>query len=218
MRNWYERLLENVVKTREPASRTYRYMSRLIEKEFDHKAGGVCLAFFSLDGDKVSSDALLMLAYCLQTELGSKVLVVDARVKDSEGGISNRLGLGAARGYADVQREGLNGKHLPVTASSVPGVDILPAGQITEGSKSGVDIGRLREMLDVARSQYQHVLVQVSSVLADTRYMVTVAQADAVFVLTLENKTLMRSLDESRKLLRANGVMDPRVVVVGGSE
>jgi cellulose biosynthesis protein BcsQ len=217
LRNWYERLLDNVVKTREPASRTYRYMSRLIEKEFDHKHGGVCLAFFSLDGDKLSSDALLMLAYCLQTELGSKVLVVDARVKDSDGGISQRLGLGPARGYADLLREGVDGKGLPVRASGVPGVDILPIGNL-ESRTANVDRARLAQLIDVAKSQYNHVLVQVSSVLADTRYMVTVAQADAVFVLALENKTLMRSLDESRKLLRANGVNEPRVVVVGGAE
>ena len=216
MRNWYERLLDSVVKTREPASRTYRYMSRLIEKEFDHRRGGVCLAFFSLDGDKLTSDALLMLAYCLRSELGSKVLIVDARVKDAAAGVGARLGLNGARGYADILREGLGGQPLPVQPSGVEGVDVLPFGRELGGSLT-VDRARLRELIDAAKASYGHVLLQVSSVLADTRHVVTVEQADAAFALALENRTLMKSLDQSQRLLRASGINDLRVVVVGAT-
>jgi hypothetical protein len=60
------------------------------------------------------------------------------------------------------------------------------------------------------------VLVQVGSVLRDTRNLVTAAGTDAIFVFVAENRTFMKTLDDCRKLLLANGVSDVRVVITGG--
>ena len=71
------------------------------------------------------------------------------------------------------------------------------------------------DLFEAARARYPYVLVQVGSVLRDTRSVVTVGQADATFLLASENRTFMRVLDESRQLLQSNGVADVRVVVAG---
>lgn len=211
----YERLREAVLKGGEPASRSFRYMSLLIDREFVRDEAGVCLAFCSPDGDRVSTDTVLMLAYCLASELGSRVLIVDARLKEQSGGVTGRLDMAQSLGFAEILEEGFEGRESLVRATSVPNVDVLPAGNPTGPGASRLDSSKLRRLLDAALSRYDHVLVQVGSPVRDTRAVMTAAQADAVFVLAEENRTLMRSLDQCRKVLIDNGVKDVRVVVSG---
>lgn len=215
MIKWPERLLDRG-KLRDPASRTYRYMSRLIERDFE-RSHGVCLAFYSLESERLCADALLMLAHSLRSELGSRVLIVDARVKDTTGGLTERLGFDGQAGYSDVMRDGLDHRELPTQSTVIDGVDVLPIGTST-GISASTDRTQLRRLLDAARSKYGHVLLQIGDVLDDTRYLVSAAQADGVFILATENQTRMRALDESRRLLRTNGVQEIRVVVVGAKD
>src|SRR5688572_10807087 len=103
---WYGKLRDIVLRSPEPASRSYRYMSRRIEREFPVSDNGICLAFTSSGSDRTTTEALLMLAYCLRTELDSRVLIVDARLRDADTGLTGRLGLLEARGFAEIVREG----------------------------------------------------------------------------------------------------------------
>lgn len=211
---WYRGLREALLPAAEPASIAYRQMSRLIDREFDRREGGTCLAFASPDSDDAGAGALLMLAYCLHTELDGRVLLVDARLKDKSGGITGRLGLAQAPGFAEAIRDGLEGREHLITGTAVPGVDVLPAGD-PSGRATAMDGGNLRKLLEAARSRYGHVLVHVGSPLRDTRAVMTALEARAVFVLVEENRTFVRTLDECRKVLLDNGARDVRVVVTG---
>jgi Mrp family chromosome partitioning ATPase len=191
-------------------------MSRLIEREFGHaKGSGVCLAFSSPDSDKVTANAILMLAYSLQSELGSKVLILDARLKNQAEGVTGRLGLLNAPGFAEVMRAGYAGNQPVLRHTRVPNVDVLPAGSARSGMAMSMNPQGFRRLLEAAKARYDHVLVQVGSVLNDTRNLTAAAAVGSVFLFVEENKTLMKALDDSRKLLLSNGVTDVRVVVTG---
>jgi hypothetical protein len=84
------------------------------------------------------------------------------------------------------------------------------------GGAMPVDRTRLRELFAAAKVRYDRVLVQVGSVQRDTRNLLTAAEADGVFLIAHENRTLMSTLDHCRQLLESNGVSDVRVVLCSG--
>ena len=212
---WYERLRKIVLRSPEPATRAFRFMSRLIEQEFVRSDGGVCLAFASPEADSASAKALLMLAYCLRSELDSRVLIVDARLTNQRVGISGQLGLAHSQGFAEILREGFDGRESLIHATPVSGVDVLPAGDVTGEGKTPMNRVRLVQLIDAARVRYSYVLLQVGSPLRDTRNVMIATESDAVFLLAEENLTFMKTLDDCRNVLLKNGVKDVRVVVTG---
>lgn len=215
---WYEQLRNIVLKNKEPASRTFRYMSRLIEQEFGQNSSGNSLAFFSPDNNKVTTEVVLMLAYCLHSELECSVLIVDALLQRSSNSLTERLGLTDAPGYAEILRDGFQDRFNLIKPTAVDDLDILPIGQIGTGDTITMDRDRLREFLAAAAGQYRHVLLHVGSVLGDTRNLLTVAQSDTVFLLAEENRTLMKSIDDCRRLLSRNSVADLRIVVASRNQ
>ncbi len=211
LRSWYDGLRDAVLKGREPASRTYRYLARLLERDFDTSAGGTCLAFFSLDDDRIAADTILLLGYCLRSELDSRVLLLDARVRDIELGLSGRLRLASAPGYRDALRNNAGDGREFIQRTAQEGVDVMPAG----GGGAVVDRDRLQTLLKGLKSDYQHVLMQTGSVAADTRNLGAATQADAVFMVAQEHQTLMRSVSDCQALMHNNGIADVRVILAG---
>ena len=209
----YGRVRSLVGRRREPASRTYRFMSRLIEQELPAGEGGVCLSFFSADGDSATADVLLMLANSLQGELGSSVLLVDARFRDAAAGLTGRLGMLSAPGFADVMRGDVDGWFDLVRKTALDRVEFLPAGRLGPGDSLGLDRERWTQFLASAAGRYRHVLIQTSSVLADTRSLLAVAHTDAVFLVVQENLSLMSTVADIRNVLLGNGVEGLRVVL-----
>jgi hypothetical protein len=199
-----------------PASRQYRHMARQIEREFGVGQRGVCLAFTSPDGEQATADIVLLLAFCLQSELDSRVLIVDARIPGGSGGVTGRLGLTASDGYAEILGEGFSGHEQLIRPSGASNIDIVPAGVAYRGRSGPSERLAITELIDAARARYGHVLVQVGPVQGSTRNLMAAALADATFVVALEDHTPMRSLDASRELLARFGVSDVRVVLTHG--
>lgn len=213
---FYERLRGFVLRNPEPASRSYRYMSLLIDREYPRTDRGVCLAFASPDSDRAVTDAILMLAYCLTSELASRVLIIDARLRDIPDGVTGRLGLTASPGFAEALDEGFDGQATLVHPTSVPQVDVLPAGNPSGGHPARLEPDKIGRLFGAACARYDHVLVQLSSPVRDTRAVTTALQADAAFLLARENATFMNVLEDCRKVLADNGVRDVRVLVHTG--
>jgi len=188
-------------------------MARLIERDFPKTPEGICLAFASPDSDRLGADTLLMLAHCMRSELGSRVLLVDARLSDYSNGITSRLDLQALPGFAD-HLQGLGRVEDLIRPTAVPNVFVLPAGDAS-GWGAPIEREQIRELLQAVRANYRFVLLQIGSPLGDTRSMLTALEADAVMLLVKENETLMSVLDKCRKVLADNGVADVRVVVSG---
>lgn len=204
-----------LVVTQDAASLPYRYLSRVIEREFPRNQGGVALAFCAPDADRIGTNVILMLAYCLHQELDTSVLVIDARTQDLGGGISERLGLQALPGLRDLLRAGPADLARYTRPAGSPGIDVLPQGQ-DHGDPASILHHALPGLLAHAKGHYGYVLVQVNPVSSDTRSMVTATHADAVVLLALENHTLMSTLNASEQLLRGNGASEIRAVVVAG--
>lgn len=213
---WLERLRGVVLRSQEPPSRSFRYLARLIERELGGRTTGLALAISGIDGDASPGNALLMLAYCLRSELDSRVLMVDARLKDVGAGITGVLGLLEVPGYAQMMRAGPGDVSAYVRQTRVAGVDVIAAGQPASGSVVALDHATLRHLLEWARGEYDHVLVQVGSALRDTRNATTAAETDAVFLFADEHKTFMKGLDDCRQLLLSNGAQQVKVIVSGG--
>lgn len=206
-----QRQLES--RQKEPASRTWRYMARLLDQEYGRRDDGICLAYFSPDDDRTSADALLMLGYCLQSELHSKVLLIDARVRNIDAGLTGRLQLIHQHGYAELLRDGCARSIDLVTPTAVPLVDVLAAGNSPHTSSSHVEQQNLRLLIAAYRRHYRYVLLQVGSLLADTRNLQAAGQADATFMIAHENRTMQKQFDDSQRLLERNGIGYLRMIV-----
>ena len=207
---WMDGLMRRAA---EPASNSYRYLSRLLDRELPRIDGGVVLAFNCPDDDLLTTNTLLMQAYCLQSELESSVLIVDARVSGNERGVSERLGLQGARGYADIVEHGLAGIELLIQPSGIAGISVLAqGGNVTQRVVAVQE--NLAALLEYAKKRYGHILLQVGPVLEDTRSLVAAIQADAVLLLGHEHKTMMATLEASRQILESNGAKAVHAVVV----
>lgn len=198
---------------RRPASRSYRYLARMIELEYGRHDPGVALALGSTEDDAASAAALLMLAYSLNAELGSRVLVIDARFKAIAQGVTGRLGLEDRPGLTDLMGQDEMGIEDFVCPTAVAGVDVVPAGNAPAVTLAAWDRMRFAAVLGQAKSGHDIVLMQIGPVLADTRNLLVATQADAVLLFALQNETLVKSLVDSQKLLRTNGMSDVRIVV-----
>jgi MinD-like ATPase involved in chromosome partitioning or flagellar assembly len=213
--NWLSRLKGLTLKSREPASRSYRFMSRLIEREYAVQPGhGLCFALTSPDSERLSTDALLMLAYAAQSELDCRVLVIDARPGAPQDGLTARLGLAQRPGLSEALASGTNNASQSIHPTAVPNIDAMPAG-LARVASGGMDRDKLAAMIADLKTRYGQILLLTGSVQADTRSLAVVASADAVFLLAQENRTLFRALDDCQTTLLKNGVKDVRVVMVG---
>jgi hypothetical protein len=212
---WYGALLDSLIRHPDPASRSYRYMARLLEREFGSRAGGQLLALTDVDGDGVAQEAALMLAHCLQSELDADVLVVDARLKAQARGLSAQFGALGKPGFAEliegVSSVALADCRLPTV---VPRVQLLPCGAVPTGG--AIDRERLFKVLAECRATHRWVLLLLDSLLADTRHLLVATQADAVFGIAIEDRTLMREVEAIDALLRDNGAGGLRVVLAAG--
>lgn len=190
-------------------------MARLIEQEFRPDQRGLCLAVSAPDGERYSTEAILMLAYCLQSELGQRTLVVDCRPAPGGDGITERLGLHDAQGFMDCLTVGPGMIEGAVVPSAISGVDVLPLG-----SPALADVWQDREhvaaFVQACATRYGYVLMQVGPVVKDTRNILASAAADVTFLVVAENRTLMAELGRHQEVLLANGVTDVRVVVTSG--
>lgn len=214
MSSWLERVRSALAGPRDLASRDYRYMALRLQREFPTGAGrGLCLALSAPQHDELTAEVALMLAHSLANELGSRVLVVDTRVRPHRRGLTEWLRLQGRPGFAEAMAAGAAQAAQDVVATRVERVDALPAGVAQQPVQVTPD--RLGALLDWARSQYAYVLLAVGPVQDDTRHLLTAAAADLVFMLARENHTLMRNLEDGQVLLRRSGAAAVRTVVVG---
>jgi Mrp family chromosome partitioning ATPase len=210
-----DRVRDALGRTREPSSLPYRYLARLIEREYRTEGYGICLAFSAPDGDQVTTAALLMLAYSIRIELGATVVLLDARLREraSPEGLTGRLGLAASPGFFEILREGFTDNEHLVQATSLEGVDCLPAGGPQDGPPTPLDRERMRGLTDALANRYDYVLVQLGSLLGDTRNLMAAAELGRVVLVAQENRTMMKTLDDCMKILSDNGIVDVRTVV-----
>jgi hypothetical protein len=187
-------------------------MARLLDREFAGRDTGHLLALSAVDGDGFAQEAALMLAHCLQSELDADVLIIDARLKSQGRSLSAQLGALGKPGFAElidsVASIDMSSCRL---STAVPRVTLLPCGAVPTGG--ALDRERLVAVLGECRAAYRWTLLLLDSVLADTRHLLLATQADAVFGIAIEDRTLQRDLEACDLLLRDNGAAGLRVVL-----
>ncbi len=212
-RGWYDRIKGIILRSPDSATRSYRYMSRLLERELSDHKHGIHLVFSSPDDEAVTSDAVLMLGFCLQSELSCRVLIIDTTLKGGVDSISQRFGIEQCDGYAEMLADGMKKLSENVQPSGCAGVDLLSRGCIDTLGSVALDRESIRAFLDMVASAYDYILIQQGGALTDTRYLLVNALADVVFLVAEENKTMMRALDDDQRLLADNGVENVRILL-----
>ncbi len=212
-RGWYERIKGIVLRSPDSATRSYRYMSRLLERELKGHERGVNLVFSSPDDEAVTSDAVLMLGFCLQSELGCRVLIIDTTLKRGVDSISKRFGIEESTGYAEMLAADKKSLSETVQSSGRVGVDLLARGCLDTLGLAALERESIRAFLDMVASAYDYILIQQGGALTDTRYLLVNALADVVFLVAEENKTMMNAIDDDQRLLADNGVENVRILL-----
>jgi Mrp family chromosome partitioning ATPase len=204
-----------VVAPHEPSPRDLQFLSRTIAREFraPDADNGVVLAFSCPDADALCTDFMLAQADSLGRELESTVLLIDARGRRREGGLTERLGLAGKPGVADAIAAG-SGVAVPEPhRTPLPGVAILPAGLATLPGSAAFEAG-VASLVAWARPRYRHVLLQVGDVAGDTRDLLAAVQGDSAVIVAREHQTSLGALQECATLLRENGARDVSAVIV----
>lgn len=213
MAKWLQNLKQAVAGRRDPASRDYRYLALRIAKDLSLRERGLCIGLTAPEDEELTPEVVLMLAHSLRNELGSRVLMIDARVRASVEGLSDMLGMAGKTGFAEAMAQGPASLLDWVRPTAVDGVDVLPAGAV-HGVVT-VTSERLRDLLAASTLRYAYVLIAVGAVTADTRHLMLAGHCDHVVLVALEHRTQMRSLEDSQRLIQHGGGPGVHVVVVG---
>jgi hypothetical protein len=140
-------------------------------------------------------------------------LLIDARARRRDGGLSERLGFGASPGVADAIAAGPGPAVPEPHRTPIPGVFVLPAGLAALPGSAAFESG-IASVIAWARPRFGHVLLQVGDVASDTRDLLAAVQADGVVLVAREHRTVMGALQDAAALLRENGARDVAAVVV----
>lgn len=196
-------------------ARGLRFLSRALAREYPAAATepGAVLAFACPDGDALCADFVMLQADALSAELEGAVLVVDARGARREAGITERLGLAEVPGLSEMM---VSGTGEPQVRSTVaPGVFVLSCGRSDLPGTVAFQRG-IASLLTWARPRYRYVLLQIGSIVIDTRDLLAALQADGVLLVAREHHTLLAGVEEAAAILRENGAKSVRSVLIEG--
>jgi len=204
--------LKSFSKGREPATRSFRYLARLIEADFQHKENGTSIVLTSPEQLQFTTDALLMLGFSLQKELDGKVLIIDSTLRDD--GISTRLGNKNHPGFIELLENNPSQLDRYTVETALSNIKLLPSGKLSDNPTFNVNRGKLKQLLEVSIEKYDYVLMEQGSILKDTRYLMANEFVDVSFILVRENSTLLSSHDDFKKLFNNYQISNFRVILI----
>jgi len=181
-------------------SLAFRHLARRIgTAQSDGRRTGTILLSALCDAES-ANDTMLMFAAMLQDELGGRLLVIDATLRDD--GIGRALGMARAPGLSDARADAPDAVLEMIQLLPRRSVYLLPAGRRPDTS----DPATLPALLPLLSRRFDHILIQQHAVFADTRYLPSAAAADLVILLAEEGSSRMRDLARCRDTLRANAI------------
>ena len=201
-----------VFSPRNPASRSYRYLARQLDNDLAGLGeAGRTVVLGSPGAMRVNTESLLLFAYFLRDELGSKVLLVDATFRND--GIGARLGHSGKRGFMDLLYESDKTVDALIQPTNRRGIHILPAGNPPSDGFLPLKSESLSPVLETVQERFDYVLIQQGSILKDTRYLLLAPLVDVMFLVVEEGVTRMRDLEDCQDLLRDNHVKNYKFVI-----
>jgi len=184
----------------EPASRGFRHLARRVgamEASGEHMSTIVLSAI--CEGG-TANDTMLMFAAMLQDELGGRLLIVDATLR--EDGISNAFRLTAVPGLSEARRDAPQTALELVQLLPRPAIFLMPAG-LNPGKMHPAELPGLLPSL---AAHFDRILIQQHAIFSDTRYLSVAAAADLVIVLAEEGASRMPDLARCHETFRANAI------------
>jgi hypothetical protein len=207
---WKERLAQHR-NGKLPASRSYRYLARQISEELPCDEGGRTIVVSSLGPLELSNETLLMFAYFMRDELDCSILIVDGTFR--EGGVGTRLGHSGAPGFLDLVYG--NERWLGELVRPTPrrGIFALPVGRAPPLPVLPIQDENIAALFSEARRSFDYVLVQQTSILEDTRYLLCTNSADLILLLIDEGVTPVEELERCKKVFRDYQISNVRLVL-----
>jgi hypothetical protein len=181
-------------------SLAFRHLARRIgtARSDGRRTGTILLS--ALCDAAPANDTMLMFAAMLQDELGGRLLIIDATLRDD--GIGRALGIAGAPGLSDARSDAPNAVLEMIQPLPRRSVYLLPAGRRPDTS----DPAALPTLLPSLSRRFDHILIQQHAIFRDTRYLPSAAAADLVILLAEEGSSRMRDLARCRETLRANAI------------
>ncbi len=176
------------------------------------RAGGVkIVAVTSVLPREGKSATAANLAIVL-AQLGRRVLLVDADLHRSR--IHTLFGVPNRAGLVSILAEGVEPSRV-IVKTKVPGVFVVPAGPETPNPSALLSSDAMRQFLDLAASNFDHVVIDTPPVLATYDVLVFGQYTDGVVLCVRAGQTPRDQVREVRDKLLRGGVSILGVVLNG---
>lgn len=141
---------------------------------------------------------------------GSRVLLVDSDLRRPS--IHKTLGIVPKTGLTNVLTGSATLQQAIVRSPLVPSLSVLPAGTPPPNPAELLASGKMGEVLDALREQYDHIVIDTPPTLPVTDAVVMAARADAVILVIRAGGTTKHALRQARDILlqvnaRISGVL-----------
>lgn len=148
----------------------------------------------------------------VMAQKGSHVLLVDGDLRRPT--MHQRLGLKMNGGYSAVLAGGDPSEQVQ-QIEGVPSLDILVAGSRPPNPAELLDSSRQRDLLDIWRKQYDHVIIDCAPLLGMADSVILSTMADAVVLVARSGVTRYQTLRRMRDLLASVNARVAGVLVNG---
>ena len=176
------------------------------------RAGGVkVVTITSVLPQEGKSATAVNLAIVL-AQLGRRVLLVDADLH--RGRLHDILGVPNRLGLVSILAEGMEPSRV-ILKTSIPGVFIVPAGPETPNPSGLLSSDDMRRFLDLAASNFEHVVVDTPPVLATSDVLVFGQHTDGAVICVRAGRTPRDQVRKVRDRLMRGGVSILGVLLSG---
>jgi polysaccharide biosynthesis transport protein len=141
---------------------------------------------------------------------GARVLLIDADLRRPS--IHRTLGVFSKTGLTHVLTGSASLEQSAVRSPMVPNLFVLPAGTLPPNPAELLASSRMREVLDILREEYDHIVIDTPPALPVTDAVVMATMADAVILVARAGSTTKHALRQARDILlqvnaRISGVL-----------
>jgi Mrp family chromosome partitioning ATPase len=190
---------------------SFRYLARQIDVDLPAGDTGRAILISSPAPMALNNDACLMCAHYLASELGRRVLIVDATF--GEDGVGSALGHTDVPGFVDLIYGAGERLALLVRSTARENVFVLPAGHARMTHLLPIDAARVAEFFAEAKSGYDYVVLQQGAIYAESRYLQFTRRADMVLMLVEEGATPLDDLNRCAGVFRDHQIGKIRLVL-----
>lgn len=194
-----------------PASRSYRYLAQQLMVDFPPSDRAPIILVSAACTPATEVSATMLLAAMMQDEMGGRLLIVDATLR--EGGIGDALGHADAPGFLDLLADSVQDPLDLARPSGREHIWVIPAGRAGSRAPHGPDAAHISQIFDAWARVYEHVIVVQQAITTDTRYLPIARAATVVLMMVEEAESRMADITRCTEALSAHGVADVRIVL-----